>query len=164
KNHSGSKDLNIFANDRKELVGDSVRSKGWLSSCVDGFKSSKIAEVQSGKKMTGQVTVPESKINTALKSLQDLLVAIQDIKWLQENMKKKNGCLAWRLSQIIPIYVDALTTGWSAILKKKKAFGNWENYHKHTNIALLESTTALLGLESFVHIIMHQWVTIYIDN
>lgn len=45
-----------------------------------------------------------------------------------------------------------------------KAFGNWEHQHVHTDIALLESTAALLGLEAFVQKIAHRWVTIFIDN
>ncbi|CAG8697893.1 23568_t:CDS:2, partial [Cetraspora pellucida] len=90
--------------------------------------------------------------------------AVLDIKWLQENLRQKNARLAWKPSQILKIYVDASTTGWSATLGEKKAFGNWKYHHKHTDIALLESTAALLGLESFAHIIAHRWVTIYIDN
>ncbi|CAG8812159.1 22042_t:CDS:2, partial [Cetraspora pellucida] len=43
-------------------------------------------------------------------------------------------------------------------------FGNWVHHHKHVDIAILEATAALLGLEAFVNLIKHYWITVYIDN
>lgn len=90
--------------------------------------------------------------------------ALTDIAWVQENLKKKNGRLGWKPSQIISIYVDASTIGWSATLGQERAFGNWPHKHKHTDIAILESMAVLLGLESFISMIAHHWITIFIDN
>lgn len=87
-----------------------------------------------------------------------------DITWVLGNLKKKIGRLGWKPSRVIPIYVDASTTGWSATLDQERAFRNWRNKYACTDIAQLESMAALLGLESFASTIAHHWVTIFIDN
>ncbi|CAG8457889.1 15576_t:CDS:2 [Cetraspora pellucida] len=89
---------------------------------------------------------------------------IIDINWTIKNLREKNRSPAWMPSQVMALFVDMSTTGWSAAIEKKWAFGNWDRCHEYIDIAVLESMAILLGLESFVPTIADHYVTVFIDN
>jgi hypothetical protein len=94
----------------------------------------------------------------------------EDLQWLVENLKKRNGRFMWRPSRVVVLTTDAASKnkGWGATLqmdgKQHRAHGRWAPEEQRLDISELEMRGILNGVRSFKEQIRGRNMQVVTDN